>query len=79
MDHHSNSDSGDREIVQKRRCITGTSLWKQNAVAHQLAEKQADVDSDDMLNNTAQAGSISTADDIIMSADSRNQETEVII
>jgi hypothetical protein len=37
------------ESEPKRRRLTGTSRWTQNSISRQIAERQADVDVDDMI------------------------------
>ena len=56
MNPPSDDENEDREIVQqqKQRRLTGTSLWTLNSVARQVAEKEADADIDEMINNAAQ-------------------------
>ena len=39
------------ESEPKRRRLTGTSRWTQNSISRQIAERQDDVDVDDMISH----------------------------
>ena len=80
MNPPSDDENEDREIVQqqKQRRLTGTSLWTLNSVARQVAEKEADADIDEMINNAAQVEPINNfADDGLFPIVTPNPETKV--
>ena len=80
MNPLSDDENEDREIVQqqKQRRLTGTSLWTLNSVARQVAEKEADADIDEMINNAAQVEPINNfADDGLFPIVTPNPETKV--
>ena len=82
MNPPSDNENEDREIVQqqkrRRRRLTGTSLWTLNSVARQVAEKQADADIDEMINNAAQVEPINNfAADGLIPIVTPNPETKV--
>ena len=80
MNPPSDDENEDREIVQqqKQRRLTGTSLWTLNSVARQVAEKEADADIDEMINNAAQVEPINNfAGDGLIPIVTPNPETKV--
>ena len=80
MNPPSDDENEDREIVQqqKQRRLTGTSLWTLNSVARQVAEKEADADIDEMINNAAQVEPINNfAADGLIPIVTPNPETKV--
>ena len=80
MNPPSDDENEDREIVQqqKQRRLTGTSLWTLNSVARQVAEKEADADIDELINNAAQVEPINNfADDGLFPIVTPNPETKV--